>query len=264
MMVTTVVAALLILHARSALQRARALRHDAHEGVADRFEGPLPMAAESEPTLRRLLKRGLLDLHTLEPQWIEVLACSGKVWRVNGHRPGGWVSAPCVEVAPTPEFAGIAAEWLSLENSNEEVRTTQRDLSAPEVEELRRYARRLSRRRLLPAALFAAWATAGLWSGPPIAPGGSGSDLFQMILVGLLATTAFVLYLALFRWFFLSYRLGRDAQIGRVVIVRVPVPPDEETREAEPEHRVLEFLPSSRGLWTTDGHPAPWRLSTNP
>jgi hypothetical protein len=222
------------------------------------------MAAESEPTLRRLLKRGLLDARTLEPQWIEVLTCSGKVWRVNGQRPGSWVSAACVEVAPTPEFAGIAAEWLSLEDGEDDVRTSQRDLSAPEVDELRRYSRRLARRRLLPTTLFAAWATAGLWSGQPNSPAVPGSDLPQALLVSLIATIAFVLYLALFRWFYLSYRLGRDAQIGRVVIVRVPVPADDEDRQAEPEHRVLEFLPSSRGLWTSDGRPAPWRLSTEP
>ena len=255
---------LCVLLARDCLLRSKGLRGDLKLGVIKKFEGPLATNQTADETLERLRRAKLAPKTGAAWYGMEILPVSGRVWRVTGASVRGWVIAQTVEVAQTPEFAGIAAQWLQPYSRKEDATLLggQRELSPAEQMELRRFARRLWLRPLPAAAGLTAWAalpvTAWILHRRLDSGFRFGQELF-LVCIALLTDYHFV------RSVLLSRRLARDAQRGRVMILSEqadlekekppqPIPPTAE------KAKIVELLPVSRMIWTGDGRPAAWRV----
>src|SRR5206468_1716210 len=94
-------------------------------------------------------------------QWLEVLPRSGFLWQANNTRPRRWIPfmpPEEVEVAETPAFAAVAAEWAEpVAGEETPARVGQRELSADEVRELRQHVRRALRVRLVWVIPYNLW-----------------------------------------------------------------------------------------------------------
>jgi len=240
------------LTARDSFRGSRTLREDERAGYASRFEGQLAEEYAIDAMVQALLRAGLLKARAEEAQWIEVLPASRLVWRVNGMQPERWIPASCAEVAETPAFASLAAEWVqpAMLGAEGAPHVNQRDLSQAERGELALFMRALLLRSLPLLLLFNLWACFLLFDStvqkePP---------LFFLFL----AATVWVDWKMLKR-LRLRAQLAQDLQRGSLMIVRWPVTPPEETPDVVALSPPLEILPASRVLWTVDGRPAPWR-----
>lgn len=258
----------LFLAARLFLGDSRALARDARRGYVQRYAGILPPPEEIDPGLQSLLAAGLLKRDRAVPQWFEVLPHSGFLWQANGARPRCWIplmAAQPVEVAETPAFAAIAAEWTEpVSGAGAPVRVGQRELSPDEVRELRQQLRRVLWVRL-------AWAIPlNLWFGTVLLldihaghlPRGSGwaywHDAAAFLVLG---AVTILTDLLLLRSLQEAWIHAREARIGRVVIVRSPLVEDETPEETPAAWVTLELLPLSEAVWTIDGDPAGWRTA---
>jgi hypothetical protein len=266
----------LFLAARSFLRESRALGQDARRGYVQRFTGVLPPPEAIEPRLQSVLEVGLLKRDRATPQWFEVLPHSGFLWQANGARPRRWIPLMppmVVELAETPAFARIAAEWAEpVAGAEAPVRVGQRELSPDEVRELRQQLRRALWVRL-------AWVIpCTAWFGTVVVLGIREGHLpqrldvtyfhnlrefltfFHDIAALLVLSLATILgNVALIRGLREAWMHAREAQIGQVVIVRRPLEDEEAPEEAPTAWVTLELLPVSEAVWTIDGEPAGWR-----
>jgi hypothetical protein len=256
------------LAARHFLAESRALARDARRGSVQQFQGTLPTEAGDDPRLRSLFEAGLVKRDPEAVQSFEILPHSGILWQANGARPRRWISflpPEPVEVAETPAFAAMAAEWAEpLGGDETPARVGQRDLSPDEVRELRQQTRRALRVRLvwiIPYNLWF-WIVIGLALRQGHLPRASGwsfwHDFVSFLLLGGIAIAGDV---ALARSFREAGRHARDARIGRVVILRSPLMPADGPEAAPPACVTLELLPVSEAVWTVDGEPAGWRTA---
>jgi hypothetical protein len=248
---------ILIVLARDDFRLARAMRKGLTSGRVHRFAGVLnPTVAVYDATATRLLAKKLLRLDTDGEQSIEILADAGLVWRVNDVRTRRWLAATLSEVAPTPDFAATAAEWVQPFTSPEGETTwwNQRALTEEEHGELRKHIASIFR----PAPIWVifnvyiiAGLVAGAWRTEPF---------------------PFFIWLAFAVW--MDFRvartiphvlvLRRDLRVSAVAIVRAEAK-GETGEERGPGAAELtaatEFLPYSRLIWSHDGEPAAWRRS---
>lgn len=249
-----------ILLARDAFRQSKALSRDLKAGTVKRFAGPLPDVSHDR-TLQQLRQRGLLSAGPGEDGALEVLSASGRIWRVHDRPVAGWLVTQTVEVAETPPFAHIAAQWLQpvRKEDGATLFAGARDLSAAECEELCRYARRLWL-RLLPLALGLT-----LWLCMPITVlivRGNLYSRLDWIRFVFLAAVTISCDVSFAASLLASRRLRRDERAGRVLIVRLEGDTPLETEaNAEPpvEAGTIELLPVSRWVWTENGSPATWR-----
>ena len=257
-LVSVVILPVLLLSVRDILHRRRALLSDLSAQSVKRFAGVFTPGAGGEDFAKKLRRACFAPDKTTGEWSIEVLAASGRVWRVQDQPVKAWMNAPIMELARTPEMASIAAQWLQPVPlpTPDKVMGGQREMSPAEREELRRYARRLWLRPL-PVAIGLT-----LWAGIPLSlqlfshhAANRKSSVPFSILVGLAALTDAQFVTALR----LSRRMQRDGQIGRVAIVRV-----EHSDPARPAGPVIEILPLARREWTRAGQPASWRMSDAP
>jgi hypothetical protein len=168
-----------------------------------------------------------------------------------------------VEIAETPAFAAVAAEWTEpVSGEAAPVRVGQRELSPDEVRELRQQLRRALRARLawvIPSNLWF-WTVLGLGLREGHLPRPSGwafwHDAASFLLLGVGAILGDLVLIRSLREAWLH---TRDARIGRVVIVRSPLVDNEAPEEAPAAWVTLEVLPVSEAVWTIDGEPAGWR-----
>ncbi len=129
----------------------RALKHkwdlasDVQTGLVSVYRGVLAERNRLEPTQLGLLATHLLRLDSSEKQTIELLKTSRVVWRVNGLPTKRTIQPTLTEVAATPPFASIAAQWLEPVSRHEKsiLYGGKRELSDNEKRELRRFVRRL-------------------------------------------------------------------------------------------------------------------------
>ena len=258
----------LFLAARYFLGDSRTLARDARRGYVQRYTGILPPADGVDSRLHSLLEAGLLKRDRAAPQWLEVLPHSGFLWQVNGARPRRWIPfmpPQPVEVAETPAFAAVAAEWTEpVSGDGTPVRAGQRELSPDEVRELRQQLRRALRVRLvwvIPCNLwFWTVLVLGLREGHFPRPSGWAfwHDAASFLLLGVVAILG---DLVLVRGLREAWLHAREARIGQVVILRSPLV-DDEAEEGTPTAWVtLELLPLSEAVWTIDGEPARWRTA---
>jgi hypothetical protein len=259
---------ILFLAARDLLRDGRALARDVGRGYVQRFSGTLSAEAESAPRFRPLYQVGLLKRDPTAVQWLEVLPRSGVLWQANGARPRRWLllmPPEPVEVAETPAFAAVAAEWTEPdESAATPTRVGQRELSVAEVRELRQQIRRVLRLRLVwivPCNLWF-WTVVALGLREGRLPRGSGwafwHDVATFCVLGLAAIAGDVV---LVRSLQEAWKLARDTRIGRVVIARCPLEDDEAPEAMPPGWITLELLPVSEAVWTIDGEPAAWRVA---
>ncbi|HLK61309.1 MAG TPA: hypothetical protein VKU00_32465 [Chthonomonadaceae bacterium] len=243
-----------ILLAMRWMGRSQSLWADIREGSIWLFKGRLDEVFPMDATQKALLAAQLLHLDGEEIQWIELLPISRRVWRVNGIAPRAWLRASASEVALTPEFAAIAAQWLEPLGRNEEgvVYGGQRELSSSERIELRRHIRRMWTRPLsasLPIFILLCYELVRYLQQNHTLQ----SDQFSRVaLLGI-----GVLFFATLLTFRIrqAQRFREDMETGYVAIRRVV---ESETKASEPE---IEFLPASGMLWTRAGEPAAWRRS---
>jgi hypothetical protein len=257
----------LLLAARCFLGDSRALARDARRGYVQRYAGNLPPADGVDPRLHSLLESGLLKRDRAAPQWLEVLPHSGFLWQVNDARPRRWIPflpPQPIEVAETPAFAAVAAQWTEpVSGDGTPVRAGQRELSPDEVRELRQQLRRALRVRLvlaIPCNLWF-WTVLGLGLREGHLPRPSGwafwHDAVSFLLLGVVAILG---DLVLVRGLREAWLHAREARIGQVVILRSPLVEDEAPEEAPAAWITLELLPLSEAVWTIDGEPAGWRM----
>ena len=101
-------------------QRGILTFRDLHRGYVRVFEGELTDAdllkteEATDATQSSLIALGLLTLGSPEPQTIEVLTLSRRVWRVNGEATVPWMEAIWKEVTNAPE---AASPWLHTNNA---------------------------------------------------------------------------------------------------------------------------------------------------
>jgi hypothetical protein len=260
------------LLARDAFRRSRGLRRDLSVGVVKRFAGRLGPDTVADETLLFLQKARLIPRDAEGEWWIEVLAGSGRVWRVRGELVRHWIVALSAEVPEPPPVAAVAAQWLEpvAESQEGTLLGGRRELSEAEREELRRFAGRLWRHPLPWAVGFT------LWLSMPVTvlifAGHSDSGVDWWIRFAFLAAVTLWIDLHLLRALWIARRLQQDAREGQVLIFRThpgpaPVPseggltkpdePLEKERDLLPE--TVEVLPQSQWCWTEDGRPAAWR-----
>lgn len=246
---------LALMLTRDWLTRANTLRRDAASGWLRQFTGQLA-AGSADETRERLLRRRLLLPDAHRHQWFEVLPHSSLVWTANGHRIPSWVRAIPNVVAGVPEFAAMAAEWVSPvdQPGSEGLHLNFRDLTPAECDEVRRHSHKLLLRPLGSALLFTIWALF------PWLTGSFKEVPSAMFVFGAIAAWA---WWNVVRVLGIASKLRRDAENGRVVIVRRAVEsvgqPTGSPILAPPD----EFLPESGMPWTMNEQAAPWRRSTS-
>lgn len=249
-----VVISLAAAWAKTRILRTAQLNKDAAAGMVLVFQGPLADMPEDR-TYRALLRQALLILAANAVQTIEVLPHSNAIWRINGKPPRGWLEAPVVQVAQVPAFAALAAEWVQAGEIDlgRPALSGRRDLTAAEVQEIRRRADAMIHKRLGPAVLFTATALAVLWTYNGRIP---ASVSLPFAWIAAIASFS-ILVLALAAATAIQYR--RDAALGRVLIVRFVISTDAAEGAKEELTPPMEVLPFSRAPWTEDGLPARWR-----
>jgi len=162
-----------------------------------------------------------------------------------------------VDTAAPPPSARIAAEWVEptlIEGDT--IYLGERQLTAAELREIRRYRRRLIWEPLRIALPLT------LWFGTVLALCLSSGryptriNLVFFILLGIVTVIQNVLLVARVG----EARLyGADARAGRVRIIRFPLSGDEAARGGGRLSQAIEALPVSGATWTVDGAPALWR-----
>ncbi len=242
-----------ILLAARWMGRSQSLWADIRDGQVWHFKGHLNESFPLDAAQKALLAADLLHLDANELQWIELLPISRRVWRVNGVTPLTWLRAGASEVAPTPEFAALAAQWLEPLGRNEDgvVYGGQRELSQSERIELNRHIRREWMRPLtssLPIFILLSYEIFRYFQNQIL----QSDQISRLALLG--AGVLFFATISLFR-IRQAQRYRADRENGYVAIRRV-VEGEKETGEPE-----IEFLPISGMLWTRAGEPAAWRRS---
>lgn len=254
------------------IRRAVHVRRDLRAGFVKHFVGTVDLDAYEEETLLALWKAGLISPQA--PQcWIEVLPGSRRVWKVQGEIVKGWILAPSREVADTPEYAAIAAQWVEPFSPSRDGRVPvgHREMSAQEIDELRRYARRLWP-RLVPAAAFFTLLVLGRLALHAFTPEASRAAPSSWSALSVIAALWFDYRLVM--GVINARRLLRAAQIGRVLIFRLergpqndedgaPTAPGEVSAEVTTDPFTVELLPVSRWVWTEDGRAAGWRRTAS-
>jgi hypothetical protein len=252
----------IILIGRNWWIESRAVRRDARLGYVERYQVVLNEALASHPWLAKLMEEGLLTRGAPSVHYLEVLPTSGCLWRANGTRLHRWaplLPARFTEVAVTPPFAAIAAEWVEPPvGDTSGLHVGERELTEDEILELKRY----SRRQRFHHARIALPLT--LWFGTVLGlclQSGRFPTYYQLVLfIGLgVATVAWdtLLIACLFR----TRLLTQDARVGRVVIARFAEDAKGEAGTAAELSSPIEFLPVSGAEWTSGGLPAEWRVS---
>lgn len=233
---------LLLLAATRWLPWGWSLLRDAAAGEAECFED----------------RRGDAVVHRLE-----LLPRSGLTWSVNGVRARYTSLArrlAVAEVADIPAFASIAAEWVEpfRTPNGETIHVGQRELSLPELGELRRLRTFLTARPAGVGAVLTAW-TLGAWFFH-LTTGGYPVGHNRVVLL-LLVAAAGVADLHAWRVLRLAARLSADVRGGRVGILRKPRQELKSVLDTPPLlSDAVEVLPTSGLAWTEAGRPARWRL----
>lgn len=252
---------LIILIARDSFRRSRGLFGDLKAEYIKRFVGP-PVADSGEnETLHTLLRRRMLSADAAE--WnLELLPASGRLWRIMDRPVAKWITVETVEIAETPEFASLAAEWLQPVARSEEgtLLGGERDMSEAERDELRTYAKRLWTRPLPFAIGLTLWFSIPLvmllLSGDPERK----ISWFRFIFLGTMTLITDISFALAVR----NARLLRqDAEVGRLYILRLEssATPSLSPEVAEKPSALVEKLPFSGWDWTREGKPAGWRMT---
>jgi hypothetical protein len=262
----------LVLVVRVLWQERRMLDRDAREGRVDRFAGALIAPPETDSPLAALVGTGTLEAETGLPQWFEVLPVSGFVWQANGAYPRCWIQAFSThsDIAPTPEYAAVAAEWLEPVHGVEgAVEVGQRELSGAEVAELKRHGQRLLRPVWWLAPLNL-WLVVVVWL---CLQAGEIPRGWNLVTFSLLAAVTMAWNCVVKGDLVRARARFQEARVGRVTIARLEMEDEDEdddaeeteaegteAAEAEPRTSVIEFLPFSGDAWTVDRRPSFWRM----
>lgn len=270
------------LKANDYFKQSKALRRDLQTATIKRFVGPRSMyqdTSQQNYTQAQQPGQAAPVSDRPEPEFveIEVLPLSHRLWLRDGQVVGGWEEAHWSEVATAPHFASMAAAWVeplrAPSRSSQEPQILdsnqhgQRDLSAAEISELQRRARKAWLRPFWPAFFLTLWLciplSIRLFTNEPIR---NGPMAFLLLFFTGLA------YYALLQGLVAAWSLRKDIEIGIAVILRVPVsilygfvsngtPPAPTPEDGTPQeaNTVIEILPYSRLDWTENGKPAAWR-----
>lgn len=253
-----------ILATQAWVRRSRGLFGDLKQGVVKCYAGSVGPAFNYDRAFQRLQRDGLAPSIGVDKWNVEVLSVSRRLWLVDGQAVRRWTDAPAAQVAATPAFSAIAAEWLQPVGSTPDAQMLggQREMSPAERDEVLRHARRM----VIRPAPFAIALTAWLLVQSHVT-GVVGQ--VQIILLAMLAATA---NLALFRSLHQASQLHRDSRTGTLVIMRIEPKtrtdaasvttgslPASATATNEAQGETMELLPISRLTWTEDGRPAIWR-----
>ena len=250
---TTLTAALVIVELWLSYRfnrHATALKKDIACGTALTYCGVLSERSRMEPTQQRLLASGMLTTDPDLTQSIELLTESHILWRVNGAPIKHTVKPALTEVAPLPQYASIAAQWLEPVSRHKQaiLYGGRRELSEEEKKELKRFVRRLVVRPAtssLPVSCLSLALATEMYRDHPI----DTDTVFWIFVIG----GVFNIALYLFQ-ISQAKRFMSDLQVGYVGIRRVEtLGADAHT---EPD---IEFLPTTGMLWTRSGEPAAWR-----
>lgn len=252
----------IVLVGRGWWVESRAVRRDARLGYVERYQVVLDEALAAHPWLVKLLGEGLLTRVAPGAHILEVLPTSGCLWRANGTRLRRWsplLPARFAELAETPPYAAIAAEWVEPPAGDSSgLHVGERDLTDEEVRELERYIRRQRVRHARVALPLSLYFAAVLWFCLQSGRFPISYQLFLFIGIAIATVAWDVLLIACL----LKTRLLlQDARIGRVVIARFA---DESAEEAGPSTALtapVEVLPVSGAEWTSGGLPAEWRVT---
>jgi hypothetical protein len=236
-----------------------ALGRDVQRGLVERYSCVLPTQPGSVPPLFTLVEQELLRAGASRVQWIEVLPRSGYLWQANGVRPRRWIlAAPpgLAEVADTPAYAAIAAEWVErASRDGEAAYLGQRELSRDELREVKEYIRGVVIGPLRTALHVTL--SFGVMTALCVAPGNYPAE--GNLYFSALGAVTVLADLLCARRLMGARRYLADARVGRVKIVRYPLIGEETSSRRPVLSEAIEVLPVSGRTWTVDGEPAPWR-----
>ncbi len=233
------------------LRRSRDIRHDLHEGMLERFEGPRP-SAPVEPLLARL-QTAAAARHDATIR-LEALPRCGLVVRVSGRRVERWETTQVVDIAPAQPHALRVAlpEDVVPTVPDPRLCLKRRSLTPQERAELGRHIDRL-RRRWWPAValtvvvlVLVAWDLRGAAPDELVPLDGASLGWLALLVV---------VYVGYVRRMLAARKLEHDRRLRWVVTVHRPAA---DPRRDPP---TLEVLPISQLAWTEQAAPAGWRLS---
>jgi hypothetical protein len=241
-----------LMIAREGLVRARAFRQDA--GWLRQFSGCITPSLPEDELRDRLVRRRLLFGDARPGQWFEVLPHSHLMWTANGYRVPVWMRTPPNVLAEVPEYAATAAQWVEPADQpgSEGIHLNFRELTTAERNEVRKHARKLMLRSVGGALLMTFW-TGAIWL-----TSDTGDRHFGKFLVGGFAAWS---WWNVVRILSTVGKLTRDAEHGRVVIIRRALSESGDPHRSPDLTPPDEFLPESGIPWTVAEKPASWRHS---
>jgi hypothetical protein len=242
------------------VRRSVALWRDIRHGAVRCYSGPFDERFPgNDAAVRKLVQGDLLPVLPKRNWSIEVLPNSRRVWQIDGKAVPAWIEAPPAQLAQTPAFSAIAAEWLQPvgRTPDGEVLGGRRDLSEAERQELTRHGARAWRRPLPWAVAMTAWLALPLLLLASQRRLGNDADMIRFIFIAAFTGAADWL---LIKGALIARKLARDRRLGHVVILRLsPAATRKDDAKNDDDDGPVEILPASGFIWTQSGQPAHWR-----
>lgn len=246
----------------------RRLTHDLDQGIVKRYGGFPAMSSHIDQSFYRLQRARLAPEHPYAGWWFEVLPSSRYVFQTSQGPVKRWIEVRTADVAETPSFARIAAQWLNpaARKDNQTLMRGERDLSQEEREEVLLQAKTRWKRPLL-GAIF--WPINLIFILSSVSPEARNNSMIPQLVFSAVAVGALYRFV---NGFYDARKLYLDAKTNRVVILQTRISvlveadsgqvveePTESSQERTLEGTLLEVLPHSKWVWTQNGWPAVWR-----
>ncbi len=246
---------------------AKQVRKDLKNGYLKKYAGAGSKYIERSRKFSELRKlNGNPDVSN--GVWIEVLPLSNRVWTYSEQRVRSWIVAESYNVADQPAFAELAAQWLEpfAQNDDSILLYGRREMTTTEKAELKSHIRKIGWIGLRTLILFTICMAYFIQS--------LVLEAHDWLFLILFAILLFRINIRRVKLIKRSFQLKKDLRLGYLVIFRseskaVPVCGAGEIEEVKGEDHMeapskspqtFELLPFTRTVWSTEGHPAGWRV----
>jgi hypothetical protein len=252
-----IAACMLFVYGRNKLIHSFWYKKDCAAARAEIYVGDIS-SNPKDKTARKLIREGILYPLPDHQQEVEFLYPSGCVWKANGVLVNRRIMAPLMETAAEPPYASIAAEWVEpLDTLNPKAAyVNMRKMSSYERIELQKHLNSVIRLPLIYAGLTNAASIAILFGFAPL------SILSNSMIPWMIFGLAIIWNINLLLRIYSVASIIKDLKSGVLVIARTPKDTSHELPDDIQLSPPSEFLPISRILWSQNGTPAAWRISS--